>query len=164
MKTIIYARCSTNHQELEHQISSCKNYADTLGLKIGDVITDFNVSAYSTSYLTREGLQHVLTLAENNEIENLIIFESSRLSRGGTLEGGIILDRLTKCGVKVYSVTEGCLNENELSELLNSIRFFQNKLESKKTSEIFGENSTSFFLILKFFSNIVDEFFGFFPT
>lgn len=135
MKTIIYVRCSTNHQELEHQISSCKNYADTLGLKIGDVITDFNVSAYSTSYLAREGLQQVLTLAEDGQISNLVVFESSRLSRGGTLEGSMIIDRLTRCNVKVYSVTEGCLNENELSELLNSIRFFQNKLESKKTSE-----------------------------
>lgn len=122
-------------QKLEHQIKSCKEYADTLGLEIDDIIQDFNVSAFSVSYLKREGLQRVLSLAEDGQISNLVVFESSRLSRGGTLEGGIILDRLTRCNVKVYSVTEGCLNENELSELLNSIRFFQNKLESKKTSE-----------------------------
>lgn len=134
-KTIIYCRCSTNQQELQHQIDSCKKYADTLNLKVDDIIQDFNVSAFSTSYLKREGLQSVLALAEDNQISNLIVFESSRLSRGGTLEGGMIIDRLTRCNVKVYSCTEGCLNENELSELLNSIRFFQNKLESKKTSQ-----------------------------
>ena len=132
---IIYCRCSTDMQKLEHQIKSCTEYAEKLDIKIDEVVQDFNISAYSTSYLKRPGLQKLLDIAEGGLLESVIVFESSRLSRGGTLEGGIILDRLTKCNVKVYSVTEGCLNENELSELLNSIRFFQNKLESKKTSE-----------------------------
>lgn len=81
-KTILYVRCSTNNQDLEHQRQAGKKYAKTNNLTIDKIIEDFGVSAYSTSYTEREGLMEILSLASEGEIENLIIFSSDRLARG----------------------------------------------------------------------------------
>ena len=133
-KTILYVRCSTDAQELEHQIESGQTYAKNNDLTIDSIIKDFGVSAYKTSYTEREGLMEVLTLASQGKVENLIVFSSDRLARHH-LEGQIIISQLTQYGVKILSINEGTINQTEIDNLLNSIRFFQNQIESKKTSQ-----------------------------
>ena len=134
MKTILYVRCSLDKQELTHQIQAGEAYAKNNDLTIDAVIKDFGVSAYKTSYTEREGLMEVLTLASQGKVENLIVFSSDRLARHH-LEGQIIISQLTQYGVKILSINEGTINQTEIDNLLNSIRFFQNQIESKKTSQ-----------------------------
>ena len=133
-KTIAYIRCSTDHQDLQHQRNAINQYAIKNNLPIDEFIEDFGISAYKTSYTERDGLQQVLNMAHDGLIDTLIIFESSRLSRNH-LQGQIVIDELTKCNVTIYSITEGVINKNEIDNLMNSIRFFTNQMESKKTSE-----------------------------
>jgi len=134
MKTTLYVRCSTDAQEVEHQIQTCKKYAHSINLEINDIIKDEGVSAYSTNYTERVGLMSVIEQASKGEIKNLIIFSTDRLSRDH-LQGQIIINQLTQYHVKIYSVNEGFVNGTEIDSLLNSIRFFQNQIESRKTSE-----------------------------
>ena len=134
MKTILYVRCSLDKQELTHQIQAGETYAKNNNLVIDTVIKDFGISAYKTSYTEREGLMEVLSLASQGEVENLIVFSSDRLARHH-LEGQIIISQLTQYGVKILSINEGIINQTEIDNLLNSIRFFQNQVESKKTSQ-----------------------------
>lgn len=133
-KTVLYVRCSLDKQELTHQIESGQTYAKNNGLAIDTIIKDYGVSAYKTSYTEREGLMEVLSLASEGKIENLIVFSSDRLARHH-LEGQIIISQLTQYGVKILSINEGVINQTEIDNLLNSIRFFQNQVESKKTSQ-----------------------------
>lgn len=134
MKTILYVRCSLDKQELTHQIQAGETYAKNNGLTIDTIIKDFGVSAYKTSYTEREGLMEVLALASQGKVANLIVFSSDRLARHH-LEGQIIISQLTQYGVKILSINEGTINQTEIDNLLNSIRFFQNQVESKKTSQ-----------------------------
>lgn len=133
-QTILYVRCSLDKQELTHQIQAGEIYAKNNDLVIDSVIKDFGVSAYKTSYTEREGLMEVLSLASQGKVENLIVFSSDRLARHH-LEGQIIISQLTQYGVKILSINEGTINQTEIDNLLNSIRFFQNQIESKKTSQ-----------------------------
>ena len=131
---IIYARCSTDKQDLTHQIQSCQQYATDKGITVDKIITDFNTSAYKTNITEREGLQELLTLANDNKISNVIVFSSDRLSRNH-LQGQIVIDEFTRCNILVHSVNEGIINKSDIDNLLNSIRFFQNQIESKKYSQ-----------------------------
>ena len=73
-------------------------------------------------------------MALNDEIENLIIFNLDRIGRRMELVGFMTL--LDECGVKILSVTEGCLNEgNDTDSLINSIKMWVAEYESKKKSK-----------------------------
>lgn len=134
-KAIIFARCSTNQQDLEHQIKSCNEYCQQNNLQIVDTIEEFNVSAYSTKTSDRKELQKLLTLAYEGKFQHLVVFESSRLSRNH-VTGQTIMLQLTEYNITVHSVSEGILNKNEeIDSLLNSIRFYSNQLSSKHTSQ-----------------------------
>lgn len=131
---VAYLRCSTDMQDVQHQLNSINMYASTNNIPIDKVIKDEGISAYKTKTEDRKGLMDVLELADNNQIENLIVFESSRLSRN--FEGGInIISRLTTCGVKIYSVQDNaCINQNDFDKLMNSFRYFMNEKASKESS------------------------------
>lgn len=91
MKTVLYVRCSTDAQEAEHQIQTCKKYAHSINLEINDIIKDEGVSAYSTNYTKRVGLMSVIELASKGEINNLIIFSTDRLSRRSVVKKLLLL-------------------------------------------------------------------------
>lgn len=133
MKNVAYLRVSTNEQDVNHQKSSIQDYCARNNITLDKIIADEGISAYSTDISQRSGLQQILHLAHEGSIDNLIIFESSRLSRQ-FLQGQMIINELTQCGVTIHSVTEGILNQNELDEIMNSFRFFMNKKASQETS------------------------------
>lgn len=133
---IIYCRISKgeNYQDSSHQLRSCQDFAKAHDIEIDEVIEDSNVSAYSKDWHEREGFSKVMSLAEQG-LENLIVFESSRISRQ-FMQGQNIIDYFTKHNVKVWSVVDNCqLNENELSQLWNSFRYFFNQKSSKENSD-----------------------------
>lgn len=133
----IYVRKSNDDgQNVEHQIQSCKQYCEQHNLKVLDIIKDEGISAYKKDYTAREGIQQILQLSHEGKIDNLIVFESSRISRR-MLEAQLLIAQLTDNGSIIHSVTEGIINskDNELCELLNSIRAFNNQSSSRQTSQ-----------------------------
>ena len=136
-KAYIYVRKSNDeNQNVEHQISSCKQYCKANNLEVIDIIKDEGISAYRKDYTAREGIKEILQLSHEGKIDNLIVFESSRISRR-MLEAQLLIAQLTENGTVIHSVTEGIINskDNELSELLNSIRAFNNQSSSRQTSQ-----------------------------
>ena len=131
---VCYVRCSSDSQDVQHQLNSINKYAEANNIVINEVIKDEGISAYTTKAEDRKGLMSVLQLAEDNKLDKLIVFESSSLSRN--FEGGInIISKLTTCGVKVYSVQDNsCINQNDFDKLMNSFRYFMNEKSSKKSS------------------------------
>ena len=133
---IIYCRISKgeNYQDSSHQLRSCQDFAKAHNIEIDTVIEDQGISAYSKDWHEREGFSKVMALAERG-LENLIVFESSRISRQ-FMQGQNIIDYFTQHNVKVWSVVDNCqLNENELSQLWNSFRYFMNQKSSKENSD-----------------------------
>jgi DNA invertase Pin-like site-specific DNA recombinase len=130
-----YMRVSSETQTLEQQKKAINEYASAHNLTIDKFIEDFGISAYSKTFEAREGLLEVLTLAEQGLVSDLILFESSRLSRRYGESVGLI-ERLTMKGVKIHSIVDnGIINQNDLDSLMNAFRSYMNQNASKLTSE-----------------------------
>lgn len=130
---ILYCRVSSNLQSVNHQISSCQAYCKNHNIVIDLIIQEEGVSAYSTKVAERE-FNKILEMSEEGKVDNLILFESSRMSRN-FIEGQLIVDKLSKCGVKIHSVTDnGIINQNELDSLMIAFKSFFNEKSSRETS------------------------------
>ncbi len=129
-----YVRCSSDLQDTQHQIESIQNYCKRNNIELHEIIKDEGISAFKKDISARDGILKILQLAKEGKIEQLIVFETSRLSRG-FYEGQNLLNDLTKYGIKVHSVTDnGIINADELSELMNAFKFWMNNRESKNIS------------------------------
>ena len=132
---VVYLRCSKDEQDVSHQLSSIEKFCTSQNIVIDRVIKDEGVSAYSKSAYERKGFSEVIHLAEENKLNKLILFESSRLSRNFH-EGQNLIKFFSDKRVEVYSVVDGgVINKTEIDELLNSIRYWLNQKASKETSD-----------------------------
>lgn len=130
---ILYCRVSSNLQSVSHQISSCEAYCKSNNILIDLTIKEEGVSAYSTLVSERE-FNKILEMSDEGKVDNLVLFESSRMSRN-FIEGQLIVDRLSKSGVKIHSVSDGgIINQNELDALMIAFKSFFNEKASKETS------------------------------
>lgn len=121
-------------QDTISQKLAIEKYAKDNLMVIDEWIEEDGVSGYKTKLDDREGLMRVKEMAENEELENLIIFNLDRIGRRMELVGFITY--LDECGVKILSTTEGCLNDgNDTDSLINSIKMWVAEYESKKKSK-----------------------------
>lgn len=132
---IAYMRVSSETQTLDQQRKAINEYAAAHSLTIDKFIEDFGISAYRKTFEAREGLLEILNLAEQGLVSDLILFESSRLSRRYG-ESVSLIERLTMKGVKIHSIVDnGIINQNDLDSLMNAFRSYMNQNASKLTSE-----------------------------
>ena len=132
--TVAYVRCSSDMQSVEHQIQSIDDYAKKHNLIIDKVFKDEGISAYRKDYSYRDGFKELLQLAKKGEVENLLIFESSRLSRN-MIEYQMLVQQFTNCNVRIHDIsTNSIINQNELDTLLNAFKGWMNQNSSKQTS------------------------------
>ncbi|MDY4575064.1 MAG: recombinase family protein [Intestinibacter sp.] len=125
---------STDIQDFESQKIAIQEYVKKNNIIIHDTIEEYGVSGYKTALKDREGLQKLMTMAMNEELETLIVFNSDRIGRRTELIS--FMSVMEEYKVKVISVTEGLLNNNndDASELMQFIKFWTAKKESQKTS------------------------------
>ena len=88
---VAYLRCSTDIQDVKHQENSIQDYCTKNNIIIDKVIKDEGISAYSKDVTYRKGFQEVLHLGHQGKIDNLVVFESSRISRR-FIEGQTMID------------------------------------------------------------------------
>lgn len=135
MMIIAYMRVSSETQTLDQQKKAINEYAAAHSLTVDKFIEDFGISAYRKTFEAREGLLEILNLAEQGLVSDLILFESSRLSRRYG-ESVSLIERLTMKGVKIHSIVDnGIINQNDLDSLMNAFRSYMNQNASKLTSE-----------------------------
>ena len=107
MKTIIYARVSTNGQNYERQIADLREYASKMGY---DVVKEFSEKVSGAKKVAeREQLSELMDYVQTHKVDKVLIYECSRLSRR-------IVDFLTFV--------------EQLSELKVSLYIHQNGLET----------------------------------
>ena len=130
---IAYLRCSSTVQDTEHQESSITAYAQRNNITIDRIIKDEGVSAFRKDVSARDGFLEILDLAHKGEVENLIVFETSRISRQ-FIESQTLIDELTRCNVKIHSVGDNSIiNAQELDQLMIAFRSFMNQKASIET-------------------------------
>ncbi len=81
-KAIIYCRAASTEDaemRLSTQASDCLAYAKEHSYEVLEVISEMGISGLN---LNREGLQKLLSMCHNNEIEAVIVSDISRLARG----------------------------------------------------------------------------------
>ena len=132
-KNVVLLRVSTDMQDFESQKKGIDKYVKDNNITVHKIIEEQGVSGYKTKLEDREGLQKLIQMALNEELESIIVFNQDRLGR--RLEILSFMTVMNEQNVKVYSVTEGLLNEdNDTSELIQAIKFWTANYESKKTS------------------------------
>lgn len=133
-KNVCLVRVSTDMQETIAQRTAIEDYITKNKIVIDEYIEEDGVSGFKTKLENRKGLMYIKKMALNGELDKLVVFNLDRIGRRMELLGFITL--LDECGVKILSVTEGCLNEgNDTDSLINSIKFWTAEYESKKISE-----------------------------
>lgn len=132
-QNVVLLRVSTDMQDFESQKNGIDKYVKENNITVHKIIEEQGVSGYKTKLEDREGLQELIQMALNEELERIIVFNQDRLGR--RLEILSFMTIMNEQNVKVYSVTEGLLNEdNDTSELIQAIKFWTANYESKKTS------------------------------
>lgn len=132
---IAYLRISTNLQTTEQQKIEVEKYAKANNIPIDLYLQDEGISAYNKTFEHREGMLKLLELVENGKVENVIVFESSRISRK-YFESLSLFERLTQRGIAVHSVVDNCIiNKSDLDNLLLAFKSYSNMQASKLTGE-----------------------------
>jgi DNA invertase Pin-like site-specific DNA recombinase len=133
MMNIAYLRCSSDVQDVQHQESSIIDYAKRNNIVIDKIIKDEGVSAYRKDISARTGFLEILDLARKGNVDSLLVFETSRISRQ-FIESQTIIDELTRCNVKIHSISDNTIiNQQEIDQLMIAFRSFMNQKASVET-------------------------------
>nr|WP_263326242.1 recombinase family protein [Neobacillus sp. Marseille-Q6967] len=130
-------RVSTDRQgadgdNIPMQKAQCHAFAEQKGWQITKELTE-KLSGYKTAIEDRDTLRIIKQGAINGDFDILLVYHSDRLGR--QMEYSLWTASLYYLGVKVWSVKEGELKNQEHSDALqNFIRYWQSEGESKKTS------------------------------
>lgn len=103
-KVIIYARVSTLGQDYERQLSELREYASKMGYV---VVKEFSEKVSGAKKVAeREALTDLLKFVEENEIDKVLIYECSRLSRRIT-DFLNVIEFLTERGISLFILQNG---------------------------------------------------------
>lgn len=82
VKAVIYARVSTQGQDYERQLAELTHHADRMGY---EVVKTFSEKISGAKKIAeREALSELLNYIETNQVDKVMIYECSRLSRRAT--------------------------------------------------------------------------------
>lgn len=107
MKAAIYARFSTDRQSessIADQFRVCTEYADRVGLSIGEQFEDQGISGAAIG--NRPGVQQMLAAAQSGRFGALLVMDLTRLSRSQA-DLNKMIDRLVARGIRVVGVQDG---------------------------------------------------------
>lgn len=138
MEVIGYVRVSTEEQareglSVEAQKEKIKAYCQLKDWTLKDIISD---EGRSGKNLNREGIQAIIKMIIDNEIEGLVVYKLDRLTRS-VKDLNFLIELLEKKQIKLISITEN------LDTSTASGRFFVNILGtiSQWEREIIGERT-----------------------
>ena len=136
MSTLIYTRVSTDEQaakgvRLEHQAAKAQTYCDLYELTPYQIISDH---AKSGRDLKRPGIQRVITLCRAKEVEHVIVYDLSRLTRSTRDLLYLIEEVFHKNGVSFHSIREMLDTGTPAGKLVLTILGAVNQMAREETS------------------------------
>lgn len=104
MKTIIYARVSTNGQDYERQISDLREYASRMNYEI---VKEFSEKVSGAKKVAeREQLSELMAYVQTHKVDKVLIYECSRLSRR-IVDFLTIVEQLNEQKISLYILQNG---------------------------------------------------------
>lgn len=104
MNVVIYARVSTSTQDYQRQLDELRDYATRMGYT---VVREFSEKISGAKKVEeREALSGLLDYVQENEVDKVLIYECSRLSRRA-VDFLAVIERLTEQGVSVFILQNG---------------------------------------------------------
>lgn len=104
MKVVIYARVSTNGQDYTRQLNDLRNYAAANSY---EVVKEFSEKISGAKKVEeRAALTELLDYVAKNEVDKVLIYECSRLSRRA-VDFLSVIEQLTEQGVSVFILQNG---------------------------------------------------------
>ena len=103
-RAVIYARVSTTGQDYQRQLSELRGYASRMNYEVIHVFAEKISGAKKVA--EREALTDLLKYVEENEVDKVLIYECSRLSRRA-VDFLQVIEHLTERGVSVYIYQNG---------------------------------------------------------
>lgn len=132
MRAVIYARVSTSTQDYQRQLDELREYATRMGYT---VVREFSEKISGAKKVEeRAALSDLLDYVESNEVDKVLIYECSRLSRRA-VDFLSVIERLTEQGVSVYIHQNGLEtlqpdgNPNPIAQLVLGILAQFNSME-----------------------------------
>jgi len=99
MRAVIYARVSTNTQDYQRQLDELREYAARMGY---EVVRKFSEKVSGARKVEeREALSGLMDYVGEHQVDKVIIYECSRLSRRA-VDFLSIVEQLTEQGISVY--------------------------------------------------------------
>lgn len=141
-RVVVLLRASSKQQtdrehdfDIPQQKSILLPFVESKGWNLIRVFTEGGVSGFKISASKRDAIQDIKKMADNREIDRVVIYMSDRLGRIAD-ETPLIVSYLNKRGVVIYSYTEGEISTvDHTDKLITYIRYWQAEGESIKTSK-----------------------------
>lgn len=138
-RAVIYTRQSTLREEsisLELQRIACSQYCAARGYTVVDVLEDPGVSGLQ--FARRPGVRRALSMAEAGDVDVIVVWRWSRLSRR-RLDQAVILDGLERAGARAESATEPIDTTTAGGRFSREVLLAAAAMESEVKSEQFKE-------------------------
>jgi DNA invertase Pin-like site-specific DNA recombinase len=130
MKVVIYARVSTEKQELEQQITACQRFCEYRRLEIVKVYSEI-ISGAKTKRLEYDKLIKEL---RRGLYDGVVVFRLDRLGRRAR-ELALLVDELENKGIKVFSINENFDTSTAMGRAMRELIYIFAQLEREQISE-----------------------------
>lgn len=133
MKTVIYARVSSDEQDTDNQIVQLLSWATSRGWEVTGTYKE-SESAWKGGH--QRELARLISDASRCQFQAVLVWALDRLNREGALAILSLVNKLSTYGVKVLSYQESWTEApGELAELLYALSGWVARMESKRRSE-----------------------------
>lgn len=104
LKAIIYARVSTSSQDYDRQLHDLREYANRMGYSI---VKEFSEKISGAKKVEeREAMMELLDYTSNHQIDKILIYECSRLSRRA-IDFLQLVETFNERGISVFILQNG---------------------------------------------------------
>jgi DNA invertase Pin-like site-specific DNA recombinase len=131
MTYCIYCRVSTDQQELEQQIESCRKYCEYKGFEIGEIYTDIG-SGKDT--IKRPNYLKMVKDLRAFKYQGIIVFRFDRLGRNAH-EVVSFFDEMETKGIQIHSLNENLDTTSAIGRAVRDIIIRLSQLEREQISE-----------------------------
>lgn len=131
MKIAIYARVSTDKQELDQQIDACKNFCKFKNFEVLDVYSDIGSGK---DYFNRPNFNILREKLKEKQYEGLVVFRFDRLGRD-MVESIRFFDEMEKVGIEIFSLNESIDTSTAIGRAIRDFIIRLAQLERENISE-----------------------------
>jgi DNA invertase Pin-like site-specific DNA recombinase len=130
MEVAVYARVSTEDQELQQQIASCRRFCEYKGYEVARVFSE------KVSGAKAKRPQYLELVKELRQMQygGVVVFRLDRLGRNSR-ELALLIDELENKGIKVLSVNESFDTSTAMGRAMRELIYVFAQLEREQISE-----------------------------